>query len=167
MLQHNLTIALRNLWKYKLQTAISIASIAIGIVTLATVHGMLQRHLRPACITTMPYYDRICVLGFDSLATHSHSGEAVRIEGDVLRALTDGGGLRCTEMGPIMSAQIQYARAVTYTLGDTLVRKYETRLGSLSATYPHFTGHRSALTGERIAVMRRGECIIADAVLYG
>ncbi len=164
MIQHNLTIALRNLWKYKLQTIISIASIAIGIVTLALVHGLMQRHMRPASISTMPYYDRVCVLRFDSLVTQSYAGKPVWIDGNIMRALTDGGGLRCTEMGPIMSCQTRRSRPVTYTLGDTLVRKCETLLSSLSASYPRFAGHRSALTGERIAVMRRGECIIAETL---
>ncbi len=164
MLQHNLTIALRNLWKYKLQTAISIASIAIGIVTLALVHGLMQRHLRPASITTMPYYDRVCVLRFDSLLTQSYAGVPVWIDGNIMRAMTDGGGLRCTEMGPIMSCQTRRSRPVTYTLGDTLVRKCETLLASLSASYPHFAGHRSALTDERIAVLRCSECIIAESL---
>lgn len=35
MIFHHLKVALRNLFKYKLQTTISVLSIAIGIVTLA------------------------------------------------------------------------------------------------------------------------------------
>ncbi len=42
MILHNLKVALRNLMKYKLQTAISVLSIAIGIVTLAFAHAALS-----------------------------------------------------------------------------------------------------------------------------
>ncbi len=166
MLQHNFTIALRNLWKYKLQTTISIVSIAIGIVALATVHSVLHRHLRPAAITAMPYYDRVCTLCADSLLAHPHAdGFGVRMNGDVVRALTDDGGLRCIEMGPTMGCQFSLnSHSVTYTLGDTLVFKYPTRSSSASATFPHFAGYRSAITGERLAVMRRNECIISESL---
>ena len=43
MLLHNLKVALRNLMKYKLQTVISVLSIAIGIVTLAFVHAVMGK----------------------------------------------------------------------------------------------------------------------------
>ncbi len=173
MIQHNLTIAFRNLWKYKLQTIISIASIAIGIVTLALVHGLLQRHLRPACITTMPYYDRVCILHLDSILkvdtlsvdkTTYYVGDRVRVNADIMRAMTDGGGLRCIEMGPTTAAGMQLMRDVNYTMGDTLTRKYTTAVASAGAAYPHFAGYRSAITGERIAVMRLNECIIAESM---
>lgn len=42
MLLHNLKVALRNILKYKVQTLGSILSLAIGMVTLATVHSFLQ-----------------------------------------------------------------------------------------------------------------------------
>ena len=41
MLLHNLKVALRNILKYKVQTLGSILSLAIGMVTLATVHSFL------------------------------------------------------------------------------------------------------------------------------
>ena len=39
---HNLKVAVRNLMKYKLQTIISVLSIAIGIVTLAFAHAAMS-----------------------------------------------------------------------------------------------------------------------------
>ena len=44
--------------KYKLQTVVSILSIAIGILTLAIVHTVLHELKRPA-VTNEPYYDRL------------------------------------------------------------------------------------------------------------
>ena len=43
MIYHNLKVAVRNLLKYKLQTLISVLSIAVGIVTLAFTHAALSR----------------------------------------------------------------------------------------------------------------------------
>lgn len=40
MILHHLKVAVRNLLKYKLQTVISVLSIAIGIVTLAIACGL-------------------------------------------------------------------------------------------------------------------------------
>ncbi len=70
MFLHNLTLALRNLCKYKLQTVISISSIAIGIVVLAVVHSMLHQFRLPA-ICGEPYYERAYSLRFDSIGKES------------------------------------------------------------------------------------------------
>ena len=53
MLLHNLKVALRNILKYKVQTLGSILSLAIGMVTLATVHSFLQ-NFRMASINHEP-----------------------------------------------------------------------------------------------------------------
>lgn len=66
MLLHNLKVALRNILKYKVQTLGSILSLAIGMVTLATVHSFLQ-NFRMASINHEPYYDRVYNLRFDSI----------------------------------------------------------------------------------------------------
>lgn len=54
---HNLKVAVRNLMKYKLQTIISVLSIAIGIVTLAFAHAAMSR-LKLPCIYSQPYAER-------------------------------------------------------------------------------------------------------------
>ena len=66
MLLHNLKVALRNILKYKVQTLGSILSLAIGMVTLATVHSFLL-NFRMASINHEPYYDRVYNLRFDSI----------------------------------------------------------------------------------------------------
>ncbi len=161
MFLHNLTIALRNLWKYKLQTAISIVSIAIGIVTLAAVHGVLQQHFRPMALSTMSYYDRACRMYIDYI-----NPEAGRywINSKPVRALTENGGLRSVELGPTAPNGLvgMYTDAV-YTLGDTLVRKFRTDVTLIEPQYPHYAGYRSALTGKRIAPMRPGEAIMSES----
>ena len=66
MIYHNLKVALRNLFKYKLQTVISVLSIAIGIVTLAFTHAALSRVKFPL-IYSQPYYDRTYEVSFSKL----------------------------------------------------------------------------------------------------
>ncbi len=159
MLQHNLTISLRNLWKYKLQTAISVLSIAIGIVTLAVVHGILEQHFRPSLLSTMPYYDRACRMSFDYI--NPEAGR-YRINSEAVRALTENGGLRCAEMGPTAPNGISgLSMDAVYTLSDTLVRKFNTEMALIEPLYPHYAGYRSALTGQRIAPLRQGEAVIS------
>ncbi|MCF0189455.1 MAG: hypothetical protein HUK04_08210, partial [Bacteroidaceae bacterium] len=63
---HNLKIAVRNLLKYKLQTVISVLSIAVGIVTLAFAHSVMERVTLPT-IYHQPYYDRTYRVSLDSL----------------------------------------------------------------------------------------------------
>ncbi len=159
MLQHNLTIALRNLWKYKLQTTISVLSIAIGIVTLAVVHGILEQHFRPSLLSTMPYYDRACQMSFDYI--NPEAGRC-RINSEAVRALTENGGLRCAEMGPTApNGMSGLSMDAVYTLSDTLVRKFNTEMALIEPLYPHYAGYRSALTGQRIAPLRQGEAVIS------
>ncbi|MDE5848195.1 MAG: hypothetical protein K2H71_12695, partial [Muribaculaceae bacterium] len=63
ILFHNLKVALRNLMKYKLQTAISVLSIAIGIVTFSLAHSALSRYRLPT-IFNEPYLDRSYMVSF-------------------------------------------------------------------------------------------------------
>ena len=60
MFLHTLKISLRNLLKYKLQNAISILALAVGMVTLAATHFVLK-HMGPPAITEEPYYERTYV----------------------------------------------------------------------------------------------------------
>lgn len=67
MFIHNIKVACRNLMKYKLQTLISVLSIAIGIVTLAFTHSMLLLCEWPEIINRMVfnYRDVNFAAGYD------------------------------------------------------------------------------------------------------
>lgn len=56
LILHNIKVAVRNLMKYKLQTLISVLSIAVGIVTLAFTHSIMKNGQLPA-IYDMPFAD--------------------------------------------------------------------------------------------------------------
>ena len=66
MILHNLKVAVRNLMKYKLQTAISVLSIAVGIVTLSFTHSLLSRIQLPS-IYYQSYYDRAYKVTFKNV----------------------------------------------------------------------------------------------------
>lgn len=57
MIMHNLKVALRNMMKYKLQTVVSVLSIAVGIVTLAFAHAVMVRMVLPP-VCEQPFFDR-------------------------------------------------------------------------------------------------------------
>ena len=57
MIIHNLKVALRNLMKYKLQTLISMLSIAVGILTISLAHSFLST-LKLNALYDRPFIDR-------------------------------------------------------------------------------------------------------------
>lgn len=60
---HNIKVAWRNLMKYKLQTAINVLSIAVGIVTLSLTQSIL-RSFRLPLISGESYFERAYDVSF-------------------------------------------------------------------------------------------------------
>ncbi len=180
MFLHNLIIALRNLGKYRLQTTISIASIAVGIVVLAAAHSYVQTRLQPPPLCNMPYYGRTCYLTLDSLNAEKRSGDTEKRPGNTepwafdpdvisfdlssIRAMLMGGEFQCVEIGPTFPDVNPRYDNITACLGDSLKRKAQETIIQVEASYPHYIGYRSALTGEPIAPLRPGEAIVSDVM---
>ncbi len=157
MIQHNLTIAFRNLWKYKLQTVISVLCIAIGIVTLSFVHSTLHRHRMPSLLT-QSYSDRIYVLT-PKLVGEVKAHEEVRLTADMLRALKCDGGLPSVEMlatPNLLSSNIM----MDCYLADSLISKINLYMRAIDPAYPSFCGFRSVVTGEVVRPLKQYEAII-------
>ena len=96
MIRHNLLVALRNLMKYKLQTVVSILSIAIGILTLAIVHTVLHEFKRPTVINE-PYFDRLYEV---AIIDKEQSGEKFyreNISFEIMREMKAAGALPSAE----------------------------------------------------------------------
>ena len=160
MLLHNLKVALRNILKYKVQTLGSILSLAIGMVTLATVHSFLQ-NFRMASINHEPYYDRVYNLRFDSIQKRQ-SENSIRINGDIVRAVKANGGPRCIEQGPSApNGRLTGGWAELTLIGKTR-RKMQLNAVPLDRHYPNFVGIRSAITGEKIKVLGPHDAIINE-----
>ena len=160
MLLHNLKVALRNILKYKVQTLGSILSLAIGMVTLATVHSFLQ-NFRMASINHEPYYDRVYNLRFDSIQKHQ-SDNSIRINGDIVRAVKANGGPRCIEQGPYAPNGMLTGGWAEFTLSGKTRRKMQLDAVPLDRNYPNFVGIRSAITGEKIKVLGPHDAIINE-----
>lgn len=160
MLLHNLKVALRNILKYKVQTLGSILSLAIGMVTLATVHSFLQ-NFRMASINHEPYYDRVYNLRFDSIQK-SQSDHSIRINGDIVRAVKANGGPRCIEQGPYAPNGMLTGGWAEFTLNGKTKRKMQLHAVPLDRHYPNFVGIRSAITGEKIKVLGPHDAIINE-----
>ena len=160
MLLHNLKVALRNILKYKVQTLGSILSLAIGMVTLATVHSFLQ-NFRMASINHEPYYDRVYNLRFDSIQKRQ-SDNSIRINGDIVRAVKANGGPRCIEQGPYAPNGMLTGGWAEFTLNGKARRKMPLDAVPLDRHYPNFVGIRSAITGEKIKVLGPHDAIINE-----
>lgn len=160
MLLHNLKVALRNILKYKVQTLGSILSLAIGMVTLATVHSFLQ-NFRMASINHEPYYDRVYNLRFDSIQKRQ-SDHSIRINGDIVRAVKANGGPRCIEQGPYAPNGMLTGGWAEFTLNGKTKRKMPLNAVPLDRNYPNFVGIRSAITGEKIKVLGPHDAIINE-----
>lgn len=160
MLLHNLKVALRNILKYKVQTLGSILSLAIGMVTLATVHSFLQ-NFRMASINHEPYYDRVYNLRFDSIQKRQ-SDNSIRINGDIVRAVKANGGPRCIEQGPYAPNGMLTGGWAEFTLNGNTRRKMQLHAVPLDRHYPNFVGIRSAITGEKIKVLGPHDAIINE-----
>ena len=160
MLLHNLKVALRNILKYKVQTLGSILSLAIGMVTLATVHSFLL-NFRMASINHEPYYDRVYNLRFDSIQKRQ-SDHSIRINGDIVRAVKANGGPRCIEQGPYAPNGMLTGGWAEFTLNGKTKRKMPLDAVPLDRHYPNFVGIRSAITGEKIKVLGPHDAIINE-----
>ena len=160
MLLHNLKVALRNILKYKVQTLGSILSLAIGMVTLATVHSFLQ-NFRMVSINHEPYYDRVYNLQFDSIQKRQ-SENSIRINGDIVRAVKANGGPRCIEQGPYAPNSRLTGGWAEFTLSGKTRRKMQLKAVPLDRHFSNFVGIRSAITGEKIKVLGPHDAIINE-----
>ena len=158
MIRHNLLVALRNLMKYKLQTVVSILSIAIGILTLAIVHTVLHEFKRPAVINE-PYFDRLYEV---AIIDKEQSGEKFyreNISFEIMREMKAAGALPSAEKITFPNGLMTNSMPEFY-IGDQLIAKQDIELIATDDNYMNIFGIRSAITGEKIKVLKPGEAVI-------
>lgn len=158
MIRHNLLVAFRNLMKYKLQTVVSILSIAIGILTLAIVHTVLHEFKRPA-VTNEPYSDRLYEV---AIIDREQSGEKYyreNISFEIMREMKAAGALPSAEQVTFPNG-LQANALPEFYLGDQLIAKQDIALVATDDNYMNIFGIRSALTGKKIKVLKPGEAVI-------
>ncbi len=156
MLLHYIKVAVRNLMKYKLQTIISVLSIAVGIVTLSLAHSMMSRYRLPF-IFEESYSDRAYEISFKNVS----EGNSRPISPDLIRDLKGNGGLHNVEKLVVTNGTI-FSHKAEFLLGDSSIKKGEVMAVTIDPEYPEFAGYRSAITGQKIKKLKAGEAIIAE-----
>ncbi|MDE7420832.1 MAG: ABC transporter permease [Muribaculaceae bacterium] len=174
MILHNLKVAVRNLMKYKLQTAISVLSIAVGIVTLSFTHSLMSRYSLPQ-IFDEPYADRSYMVKFlptseeaktqieqnNTMFREMDAENCAKIDEDIIRALKGNGGLRNAEkivvpnvMSPTLPSE--------FHLTDSTIRQGNVTSKIIDPNLPDYSGITSAITGKKIGTLKAGEAIICE-----
>ncbi|MDE6019341.1 MAG: ABC transporter permease [Muribaculaceae bacterium] len=156
MILHDIKVAVRNLMKYKFQTFISVLSIAIGIVTLAFTHSVLQLCELPP-IYDEPYYNRAYLIRFKSI----NEDERVPANQEIIKVLKVNGGLRSAEKIAV-SCGTKFGIKAEFHLMDSTVRKGYVAGRLIDPEYPAYAGLRSAVTGTKIKTLKAGEAIVSD-----
>lgn len=150
MIKHNLRVAIRNLMKYKLQTAISILSIAIGIVTLSLVHSLIDAYRLPS-IYYESYYDRAYRINFESRLNYNK---------DLIRTIKKDGGPKSAEKLTVAIWNTMGMPA-EFLLTDSTVRKGQVPIRLIDPEYAEYVGLKSAITGKKIRKLKHGEAIVS------
>ena len=154
---HNLKVAFRNLMKYKLQTLISVLSIAIGIVTLALTHSILRNFQLPP-ITEEPYYERIYTLDLKPIS----GKDRVKLTAEIRAALTSNGGPVNAEKLAFSCGSWSYNIPTEFHLTDSTVRKGPVNGCEIDPSYVEMLSLRSAVTGKKIRKLNPGEAIVSE-----
>ena len=169
LLIHNLKIAVRNLMKYKLQTVISVLSIAIGIVTLAFVRGVVERAKLPS-LYHQSYYDRSYQIWFDSLnRAPGIDADWTRVDKEIVRALKRDGGLKFAEKLAVPNG-MTFGNKMEFHFPDSSTQKMQVDYTVIDPELLVFHGFRSAITGEKVKKLGVGEAIICKdmaTILFG
>ena len=169
MLFHYIKIALRNLSKYKVQNIISIASLAIGITTLAVVQCFLCMFRKPA-VFSQPYADRCYYMRIvcpDSAGIVYPYGYQIQSNEDNL--LRKDGGMACVEkLYPLNS--LSEGRWVWFNMDDGTRRQKVLDINAVFNDYPNYRGLRSAVTGNTVPMLKRNEVLMSKSLaekVYG
>ena len=162
MTRHNLKLAWRNLMKYKLQNTINILALAAGMVTLVAVL-FIGKHMKDPNICKEPYFDRTVQI---KAYTQPKEGDpknelkSCPLPQTVYEMLKRSGK---TEDIALMH-MLEFVREQQFTLPDKSERIINRATVLTDSRLLHMTAYRSALTGEKIPILKKGEVVISDEV---
>ena len=165
MFFHYLKIALRNLMKYKLQMLVSIVALAVGVVTLAATHFVLK-YMREPAILDEPYAKECYIVHLTNKQNEvkvdgSIVAHPVQIRHEYNDALMANGGLAPVEK-LIPTANFMMNSEFEYTFPDSTkkIKSCDYLMGD--PEYLNFRAIRSAITGEKIPVLKKGEIVMPE-----
>ncbi|MDE6479746.1 MAG: ABC transporter permease, partial [Muribaculaceae bacterium] len=152
MLLHYLRISLRNLNKYKTQTAISICAMAVSLTLMAMISSVMQG-IKPSTLFDQPYAKRVEQL--------SNGKEGLMLVNYDDLALIIGHHFNSAE-------EIHYLEDATYFMNVTSDpgsdnERSLTSIGtSLDSDFLKFLGKKSAISGNIVSSLSDKEVIITD-----
>lgn len=156
MILHNLKVSLRNLDKYKLQSLISVLSIAVGILTISLAHSYM-RNIKLNALYDLPFIERTYNVTFKKTI----SGEDANINMDIIRALKSDNGPKSAEQ-VVVPISGMYGASTEFNLPDSTIRRGNVSAECIDPDYLAFAGFRSAITGQPITELKKGEAIIGE-----
>lgn len=156
MILHNLKVAVRNLMKYKVQTLISVLSIAVGILTISLAHSYLS-NIKLNTLYEQPFIDRAYNVTIKSVT----SGEKADINGEIVRVLKKEEALKSAEQ-VVLPISGNYGVHAEFNMPDSSVRKGSVSAESIDPDFLRFAGFRSAITGKPITELKEGQAIIGE-----
>ena len=160
MLLHYITTALRNLAKYKVQTIISIVSLAVGITVLAVIQCLLFLIRKPA-VYSEPYADRCYTVWLRN--DMDEIGKTYSFTSTQADLLLDGGGMSCVERMFPMNGSYE-SGYVNFLLDDGSYRRKPMDFVLVKNDYPNYRGLRSAITGEKVPVLHKNEVLLSKSM---
>lgn len=153
---HNLKVAVRNLMKYKLQTAISVLSIAIGIVTLALAHSLIDGYRLPYIYHTQ-HFDRAYDVTFQSVSDEKPGSMNIEIIRNLKKKIGAGSAEKI-----VVENSVSIGIPTEFHLSDSTVRKGYVPIQMIDSGYAEYAGLKSAITGKDIARLHPGEGIVSE-----
>lgn len=156
MILHNLKVALRNLEKYKLQSLISMLSIAVGILTISLAHSYLS-NIKLNSLYDRPFIERTYNVTFKKTI----SGEDTDINMDIIRVLKSDNGPKSAEQVVVPISGMSGA-STEFNLPDSTVRRGTVSAECIDPDYLAFAGFKSAITGRPITELKKGDAIIGE-----
>ncbi len=152
MILHYIQISLRNLRKYKTQTAISIAAMAVSLTLMALVSSLLLM-IKPSTFLHQPFFNRIEKFSYGKDRSPYANYEDL--------SLMTSHHLKNAE-------EIHYLEGATYFMNVTSDpgSDYERSLSTVGTTmdsgFMKFIGSKSAITGDIVSSVSENEVIITD-----
>ena len=173
MLSHNLKTSLRNLLKYKVQNAISIACLAVGVVCFAiTVYFMynfgrsvyynqIKQDIASFSVLAAPYEET------ERLKKTGSFPENAQLDNDFFKSLLS---LKLPAMEEVHGYQPFIGVDQTFYDNTDQPKTCNCYYTYASPRYWMYYGYRSAITGEPIPELEENDCLITDdlsAQLFG
>ena len=163
---HNLKIALRNLLKYKVQNAISIACLAVGVVCFAITVLFVSNSARNIYFNVFDHG----IATFYCYDVPSSKFEEAKKLGKVEYAGLDAKFFnRMIEMDlpafkEFHGSRPSIEKAFSFDDGTEQPKRCDAWLKYTSPNYLHYLWYRSAITGKRIPELQEGDVLISDVL---